>query len=277
MLIAARTAINAVMPEVTEAAEEVPEVIEVPAEADFGYLYTNARSINSSNAEAGRYGASQASAFESQIAAVEASGASYEDASIQIAQIIGGMLIAARTAVNAVMPEVIEAAEEVPEAVEEPIVESAEKGMAPVFAFARDRNAYNVEAGMYGASQASAFESQIASVEASCESSDVRSAQVAQIIGGMLIAVRTGANAVRPEVPEVAEEVPETVVETVEEIVEVPAEETIEEDVDTPVQTDVPEGAVPKSSGVSFHFGQSAYRSAVRGTVVRFVFGSASD
>ncbi|MBR5999197.1 MAG: hypothetical protein IK043_01995, partial [Candidatus Methanomethylophilaceae archaeon] len=307
-----------------------------------------ARARNSSNAEAGRYGPSAADAFESQIAEVEASGASADACTVQLAQIMGGMIIASQTAANAVPAPVEETIEEAPaEAVVEEIVEPVqERDISGLYEAARARNSSFAEAGRYGPAEASVFESQISEVEASGASADACSVQLAQIMGGMIIATQTAANAVPAPVEEPVEEV---IAPAVEEPVQMDdgsvleaissmgmpafaaAEETEDvqgildaissmempafavpeepsEDVKAmleamasmgmprfempaePVEVQAPAEPAPvveetvtedvpaeDKSGVSFRFGQSSYRGAVRGTVVRFVFGSVSN
>ena len=357
MLIASRIAAGAVAEPVEEivveeAIEEAPAeavVEEVTAEPvqerDISGLYEAARARNSSNAEAGRYGPSAADAFESQIAEVEASGASADACTVQLAQIMGGMIIASQTAANAVPAPVEETIEEAPaEAVVEEIVEPVqERDISGLYEAARARNSSFAEAGRYGPAEASVFESQISEVEASGASADACSVQLAQIMGGMIIATQTAANAVPAPVEEPVEEV---IVPAVEEPVQMDdgsvleaissmgmpafaaAEETEDvqgildaissmempafavpeepsEDVKAmleamasmgmprfempaePVEVQAPAEPAPvveetvtedvpaeDKSGVSFRFGQSSYRGAVRGTVVRFVFGS---
>ena len=347
MLIASRIAAGAVAEPVEEAVVE--EVTAEPVqERDISGLYEAARARNSSNAEAGRYGPSAADAFESQIAEVEASGASADACTVQLAQIMGGMIIASQTAANAVPAPVEETIEEAPaEAVVEEIVEPVqERDISGLYEAARARNSSFAEAGRYGPAEASVFESQISEVEASGASADACSVQLAQIMGGMIIATQTAANAVPAPVEEPVEEV---IAPAVEEPVQMDdgsvleaissmgmpafaaAEETEDvqgildaissmempafavpaepsEDVKAmleamasmgmprfempaePVEVQAPAEPAPvveetvtedvpaeDKSGVSFRFGQSSYRGAVRGTVVRFVFGSVSN
>ncbi len=299
MLIAAQTSANATPAPVVE---DIPETVV----ADICPMFVSARDRNAANVSAGRYGEAQAAVFEAQISEIESSSAPADARTVQVAQLIGGMLLASQITANAVMPvaeaepETVEA-EEAIEAVPE-TVETAEADIGPMLASARDRNAANVSAGMYGEAQAAVFESQIDEIEASSVPAEVRTVQVAQVIGGMLLASQISANRVVP----VAEEVPETVPEAevsaapaVEVVLDTPVAEPVPETIEVPAvgsvaevpeavaeaavpvaeapSEDVPAVQVPKSSGVSFRFGQTAYRSAVRGTVVRFVFGSASE
>ena len=339
---------------------EVPSMLAAPAETNEisepapASLFDEARERNASNAEAEMYSAAVADAFESQIAEVEASGASADVCSVQIAQIMGGMLIASRIAAGAVaepVEEIVveEAIEEAPaEAVVEEIVEPVqERDISGLYEAARARNSSFAEAGRYGPAEASVFESQISEVEASGASADACSVQLAQIMGGMIIATQTAANAVPAPVEEPVEEViapaveepvqmddgsvleaissmgmpafaaaeetedvqgildaissmempafavPEEPSEDVKAMLEamasmgmpqfeMPAEPAevqapakpapaVTETVSEPVTEDVP---AEDKSGVSFRFGQSSYKGAVRGTVVRFVFGS---
>ena len=348
MLIASRIAAGAVAEPVEEIVVE--EVTAEPVqERDISGLYEAARARNSSNAEAGRYGPSAADAFESQIAEVEASGASADACMVQLAQIMGGMIIASQTAANAVPAPVEETIEEAPaEAVVEEIVEPVqERDISGLYEAARARNSSFAEAGRYGPAEASVFEFQISEVEASGAFADACSVQLAQIMGGMIIATQTAANAVPAPVEEPVEEViapaveepvqmddgsvleaissmgmpafaaaeepedvqgildaissmempsfavPEEPSEDVKAMLEamasmgmpqfeMPAEPAevqapaepapaVTETVSEPVTEDVP---AEDKSGVSFRFGQSSYKGAVRGTVVRFVFGS---
>ena len=340
---------------------EVPSMLAAPAETNEisepapASLFDEARERNASNAEAEMYSAAVADAFESQIAEVEASGASADVCSVQIAQIMGGMLIASRIAAGAVaepVEEIVveEAIEEAPaEAVVEEVTAEPvqERDISGLYEAARARNSSNAEAGRYGPSAADAFESQIAEVEASGASADACTVQLAQIMGGMIIATQTAANAVPAPVEEPVEEViapaveepvqmddgsvleaissmgmpafaaaeetedvqgildaissmempafavPEEPSEDVKAMLEamasmgmpqfeMPAEPAevqapakpapaVTETVSEPVTEDVP---AEDKSGVSFRFGQSSYKGAVRGTVVRFVFGS---
>ena len=336
MLIASRIAAGAVAEPVEEAVVE--EVTAEPVqEKDISGLYEAARARNSSNAEAGRYGPSAADAFESQIAEVEASGASADACTVQLAQIMGGMIIASQTAANAVPAPVEETIEEAPaEAVVEEIVEPVqERDISGLYEAARARNSSFAEAGRYGPAEASVFESQISEVEASGASADACSVQLAQIMGGMIIATQTVANAVpAPAVEEPVQMDDGSVLEAISSMgmpafaaaeetedvqgildaissmempaFAVPAEPS--EDVKAmleamasmgmprfempaePVEVQAPAEPAPvveetvtedvpaeDKSGVSFRFGQSSYRGAVRGTVVRFVFGSVSN
>ena len=336
MLIASRIAAGAVAEPVEEAVVE--EVTAEPVqERDISGLYEAARARNSSNAEAGRYGPSAADAFESQIAEVEASGASADACTVQLAQIMGGMIIASQTAANAVPAPVEETIEEAPaEAVVEEIVEPVqERDISGLYEAARARNSSFAEAGRYGPAEASVFESQISEVEASGASADACSVQLAQIMGGMIIATQTVANAVpAPAVEEPVQMDDGSVLEAISSMgmpafaaaeetedvqgildaissmempaFAVPAEPS--EDVKAmleamasmgmprfempaePVEVQAPAEPAPvveetvtedvpaeDKSGVSFRFGQSSYRGAVRGTVVRFVFGSVSN
>ena len=187
-------------PESIPAAEEESEQITVTHEsaepvADFG----RAREINAANVAAGRYDERVASTFEAQIQEVEASGASYEIKSVQVSQVIGGMVIAVQSHADrtvAVEPVVMETEAPVEEPVVEQVIEEipvAEPEPVVDFTFARNMNAANAGSGRYDEGVASAFEAQIADAETSDMPSSIKSVQMSQIIGGMISAVQAHA------------------------------------------------------------------------------------
>ena len=185
ILAAQRSAFTAAYEAPAETVEETPEAVaeepitvEPEAPVDFGY----ARSMNAANADAGRYDETVAAAFESQIAEAETSGLSAEIKSIQMSQIIGGMILAAQRSAFAAAYEIpAETVEEVPVAEPEAVID---------FGIAYGLNIANVEHGRYDEKTASVFESQISEVEASDVPADVKAVQISQIIGGMTIATQ---------------------------------------------------------------------------------------
>ena len=214
-------------PESIPAAEEESEQITVTPEsaepvADFG----RAREINAANVAAGRYDKRVASTFEAQILEVESSDASYENKSIQISQVIGGMIIAVQShadrtvaeesEITDVEPATVEAVAEIP--VEKPVVDCS---------YARDMNAANVASGRYDERAAAIFEAQIQEVEASDAAYETKTVQISQVIGGMIAAVQAHASMVIDEGPVVMETVSEepVVEQVIEEVAEIPVAE----------------------------------------------------
>lgn len=270
MLIASRITVSMqVTEEPAEVSVEEPVIETVYANPE---LFESARARNASNVEAGLYGDASARMFESQIAAAES--CPEDSARVQIAQIMGGMLIAARTAANAAAP--VQATEEVPvaETVEEPVAEPVQEiDVAGRIEHVRGVNAVNVMAGRYGRAQGVFFESQISEAE-TCPA-DVAMVQLSQIIGGMLLACRPRPEPYVPEeVPEAAPEVEVTVPETDTEEIQEAVPETVAETAAEVVISDVPASQIKDSSSVSFRF-RSA--SAPTAPGIRFIFGFVSE
>ena len=252
----------------------VEETAEPVQERDISGLYEAARARNSSFAEAGRYGSAAASLFESQISEVEASGASADVCAIQLAQIMGGMIIASQTAANSVPAPVEEAIEEVIAPVAEesaevvaPAEEATEEAAEPI----AEEPVQIVDGGILDA---------IASMGVPA----FAAAEEPEDVQGILDAISS------MEMPAFA--VPEEPSEDVKAMLEamasmgmpqfeMPAEpaEVQAPAEPAPAVTEAVKEDVPAEdkSGVSFRFAQSSYKSAVRGTVVRFVFGSVSN
>ena len=218
-------------PESIPAAEEESEQITVTPEsaepvADFG----RAREINAANVAAWRYDERVASTFEAQILEVESSDASYENKSIQISQVIGGMIIAVQSHADRTVAEESEITDVEPATVEavaeEPVAELVIDEVAEIpvekpvvdCSYARDMNAANVASGRYDERAAAIFEAQIQEVEASDAAYETKTVQISQVIGGMIAAVQAHASMVIDEGPVVTETVSEEPV--VEQVIE---------------------------------------------------------
>jgi hypothetical protein len=65
------------------------------------------------------------------------------------------------------------------------------------FAVARRKNAANVAAGKYNQARADMFEAQFAAIESADSSDDAKLIELSQTMGGMQIAAKTAANAVK--------------------------------------------------------------------------------
>ena len=234
---------------VEETVEEVP-VAEPEAVIDFGIAY----GLNIDNVEHGRYDEKAASVFESQISEVEASDVPADVKAVQVSQIIGGMIIAtqmhvdreiaidvAETAEPESEPEAV--CEEIPAA--EPVAEAEPEAVID-FGRARSMNAANAASGRYDERSASVFESQIAEVEASEASAEIKAVQLSQIIGGMMIAIQMHADRSVPaemdvEIPEIeADKVEYTEPEVPDFIAEAPVTEEVCEAAPAEEEPEVP-------------------------------------
>ena len=232
-----------------ETVEEEP-VAEPEAVIDFGIAY----GLNIANVEHGRYDEKTASVFESQISEVEASDVPADVKAVQISQIIGGMVIATQMNVDREIsvdvPETAEpesepetVCEEIPAA--EPAAEAEPEAVID-FGRARGMNAANAASGRYDERTASVFESQIAEVEASEASADIRAVQLSQIIGGMVLATQIRVDRSVPaemdvEIPEIeADKVEYTEPEVPDFIAEAPVAEEVCEAAPAEEEPEVP-------------------------------------
>ena len=230
-----------------ETVEEAPAA-EPEAVIDFGIAY----GLNIANVEHGRYDEKTASVFESQISEVEASDVPADVKAVQISQIIGGMIIATQMNVDREIsvdvPETAEPESEPENVCEEiPAAEPAAEPEAVIdFGRARSMNAANAASGRYDERTASVFESQIAEVEASEASADIRAVQLSQIIGGMVLATQIRVDRSVPaemdvEIPEIeADKVEYTEPEVPDFIAEAPVAEEVCEAAPAEEEPEVP-------------------------------------
>ncbi|MBQ3736203.1 MAG: hypothetical protein II855_04640, partial [Candidatus Methanomethylophilaceae archaeon] len=221
---------------------------EPEAVIDFGIAY----GLNIANVEHGRYDEKTASVFESQISEVEASDVPADVKAVQISQIIGGMIIATQMHVDReISVDVPETAETEPEpetvCEEIPAAEPAAEHEAVIdFGRARGMNVANAASGRYDERTASVFESQIAEVEASEASADIRAVQLSQVIGGMIIATQIRVDRSVPaemdvEIPEIeADKVEYTEPEVPDFIAEAPVAEEVCEAAPAEEEPEVP-------------------------------------
>ena len=230
-----------------ETVEEAPAA-EPEAVIDFGIAY----GLNIANVEHGRYDEKTASVFESQISEVEASDVPADVKAVQISQIIGGMIIATQMNVDREIsvdvPETAEPESE-PETVceEIPAAEPAAEPEAVIdFGRARSMNAANAASGRYDERTASVFESQIAEVESSEVSAEIKAVQMSQIIGGMVLATQIRVDRSVPaemdvEIPEIeADKVEYTEPEVPDVIAEAPVAEEVCETAPAEEEPEVP-------------------------------------
>ena len=206
-----KAATEAALKEAQEAKEAAEKKV---AEAEAAKAYDYAREKNAKNVEEGKYDQKRADAFEAQIAEVEASEADDAAKKVALAQVIGGMMLAAMAGAGAAKEE---AAEE--EATEEAVAETeaapaeaaaeepAAASEADAYAYAREKNAKNVEDGKYDQKRADMFEAQIAEVEASEADDAAKKIAMSQVIGGMMLAGMALANSQKEE-EKPAEEAP---------------------------------------------------------------------
>ncbi len=210
-----KAATEAALKEAQEAKEAAEKKV---AEAEAAKAYDYAREKNAKNVEEGKYDQKRADAFESMISEVEASEADDAAKKVALAQVIGGMMLAAMAGAGAAKDETAEKAP-AEEAAEEPVAEaeaapaeaaaeeSAAAGEADAYAYAREKNAKNVEDGKYNQKRADMFEAQIAEVEAAEMDDAAKKIAMSQIIGGMMLAGMALANSQKEE-EKPAEEAP---------------------------------------------------------------------
>ncbi len=203
-----KAATEAALKEAQEAKEAAEKKV---AEAEAAKAYEYAREKNAKNVEDGKYDRKRADAFESQIAEVEASEASEAEKKVALAQVIGGMMLAAMAGAGAAKDEAAEEEAPAEEAAEEAVAEAeaapaaaaaaaaAAASEADAYAYAREKNAKNVEDGKYNQKRADMFEAQIAEVEAAEMDDAAKKIAMSQVIGGMMLAGMALANAQKDE------------------------------------------------------------------------------
>ena len=203
-----KAATEAALKEAQEAKEAAEKKV---AEAEAAKAYEYAREKNAKNVEDGKYDRKRADAFEAQIAEVEASEASEAEKKVALAQVIGGMMLAAMAGAGAAKDEAAEEEAPAEEAAEEAVAEAeaapAAASEADAYAYAREKNAKNVEDGKYNQKRADMFEAQIAEVEAAEMDDAAKKIAMSQVIGGMMLAGMALANAQKDE-EKPAEEAP---------------------------------------------------------------------
>ena len=211
-----KAATEAALKEAQEAKEAAEKKV---AEAEAAKAYEYAREKNAKNVEDGKYDRKRADAFESQIAEVEASEASEAEKKVALAQVIGGMMLAAMAGAGAAKDEAAEEEAPAEEAAEEAVAEAevapaaaaavaaAAASEADAYAYAREKNAKNVEDGKYNQKRADMFEAQIAEVEAAEMDDAAKKIAMSQVIGGMMLAGMALASAQKDE-EKPAEEAP---------------------------------------------------------------------
>ena len=212
-----KAATEAALKEAQEAKEAAEKKV---AEAEAAKAYEYAREKNAKNVEDGKYDQKRADAFESMISEVESSEASEAEKKVALAQVIGGMMLAAMAGAGAAKDEAAEEEAPAEEAAEEAVAEAAAAaataavaaeepaaaGEADAYAYAREKNAKNVEDGKYNQKRADMFEAQIAEVEAAEMDDAAKKVAMSQIIGGMMLAGMALASSQKDEKP--AEEAP---------------------------------------------------------------------
>ncbi len=203
-----KAATEAALKEAQEAKEAAEKKV---AEAEAAKAYEYAREKNAKNVEDGKYDRKRADAFEAQIAEVEASEASEAEKKVALAQVIGGMMLAAMAGAGAAKDEAAEEEAPAEEAAEEAVAEAeaapaaaaaaaaAAASEADAYAYAREKNAKNVEDGKYNQKRADMFEAQIAEVEAAEMDDAAKKIAMSQVIGGMMLAGMALANAQKDE------------------------------------------------------------------------------
>ena len=216
--------------EALKAAEDKMKAAESAERMADAYEY--AEKANKANVESGKYDEKRAEAFSSQIEEVKASEASDDEKATALAQVIGGMILAAMAGANAEKPEEAAAEEEAPAEEAEAegaadesaaVAEAASASEADPYTYARDKNKANVESGKYDEKRAAMYESQIAEVEAAEADDATKKIMMSQVIGGMMLGAMAAAGATKEEEAPAEEAEAGGAAESAE---EAPAEET---------------------------------------------------